>query len=412
MATEHSDNPDLRDRGYIYWRLLSADAEAAKAVVLADRPVIQDDTAALEPALQDVLIRNLSNLASVYHKPPEAFVRRMRPAGTYDEDAGQDEDDEYGYSAEEVTATEEQANAKTITTTSSVADDDLLGIGFGSAPAPAPSPFAPAPVAAVPAPAPAGGLDDLFGAPAPAPSHAAPVPSYPVLGEKDGLVMHGAFVRKGGRTVLDLVAEHRSGSGPVNATSLKFNKNSLCLAPSSEAVIFPSVAVGSSGLVSVPLTFNPAAVGTGDVVQAALRDNNSGRVLYFNIPISYGAFFVENGSLDRGVFVETWRNLAGGEKEAADIAREVATLDAEAVKSKLAAKNLFHLATRPGPDPSMQLHYYSARALDNTGNFEGASLLFELTFKQGVPAIKVTAKSALPEPFTKLACAAMKAALA
>jgi vesicle coat complex subunit len=30
MATVESDNPDLRDRGYIYWRLLVADADAAK----------------------------------------------------------------------------------------------------------------------------------------------------------------------------------------------------------------------------------------------------------------------------------------------------------------------------------------------------------------------------------------------
>ena len=30
MATVESDNPDLRDRGYIYWRLLCADADAAK----------------------------------------------------------------------------------------------------------------------------------------------------------------------------------------------------------------------------------------------------------------------------------------------------------------------------------------------------------------------------------------------
>jgi AP-1 complex subunit beta-1 len=29
MATEESDNPDLRDRGFIYWRLLSTDPEAA-----------------------------------------------------------------------------------------------------------------------------------------------------------------------------------------------------------------------------------------------------------------------------------------------------------------------------------------------------------------------------------------------
>ena len=30
LATQDSDNPDLRDRGYIYWRLLSTDPVAAK----------------------------------------------------------------------------------------------------------------------------------------------------------------------------------------------------------------------------------------------------------------------------------------------------------------------------------------------------------------------------------------------
>jgi AP-1 complex subunit beta-1 len=30
MATDESDNPDLRNRGYIYWRMLSEDPETAK----------------------------------------------------------------------------------------------------------------------------------------------------------------------------------------------------------------------------------------------------------------------------------------------------------------------------------------------------------------------------------------------
>lgn len=34
MATQDSDNPDLRDRGFIYWRLLSTDPAAAKEVRL------------------------------------------------------------------------------------------------------------------------------------------------------------------------------------------------------------------------------------------------------------------------------------------------------------------------------------------------------------------------------------------
>lgn len=34
LATQDSDNPDLRDRGFIYWRLLSTDPGAAKEVSL------------------------------------------------------------------------------------------------------------------------------------------------------------------------------------------------------------------------------------------------------------------------------------------------------------------------------------------------------------------------------------------
>lgn len=52
-------------------RLLSTDPEAAKEVVLAEKPVIADTTSNLEPALLDLLLQQLSTLASVYHKPPE-----------------------------------------------------------------------------------------------------------------------------------------------------------------------------------------------------------------------------------------------------------------------------------------------------------------------------------------------------
>ena len=67
-ATENSDDPDLRDRGYVYWRLLVADPDAARAVVLAERPVISDDTSAIEASTLDMLISNLSTLSAIYHK--------------------------------------------------------------------------------------------------------------------------------------------------------------------------------------------------------------------------------------------------------------------------------------------------------------------------------------------------------
>lgn len=75
IATERSDNPDLRDRGFVYWRLLSSNPKAARAVVLADRPEISCDTFAIDDDYLDRLMNHISTLASVYHKPPEAFVK-------------------------------------------------------------------------------------------------------------------------------------------------------------------------------------------------------------------------------------------------------------------------------------------------------------------------------------------------
>lgn len=94
MATEESDNPDLRDRGFIYWRLLSTDPEAAKMVVLGDKPVIEDDTFRLDPALLNVLIGQIATLSSVYHKPPEAFVVRG-PRGVGGTEEFEEEEEEY-----------------------------------------------------------------------------------------------------------------------------------------------------------------------------------------------------------------------------------------------------------------------------------------------------------------------------
>ncbi|CAE6499297.1 unnamed protein product [Rhizoctonia solani] len=72
LATEEVDNPDLRDRGYMYWRLLSTDATAAKEVVLAEKPPISTDTDRMERGALDQLLLHTGTLGSIYHKNPEA----------------------------------------------------------------------------------------------------------------------------------------------------------------------------------------------------------------------------------------------------------------------------------------------------------------------------------------------------
>jgi vesicle coat complex subunit len=71
-STEESDNPDLRDRGYIYWRMLSTDPQATKFVVLGDKPEFNlDDTDGYDEGFLNNLIENIGCLSSVYHITPD-----------------------------------------------------------------------------------------------------------------------------------------------------------------------------------------------------------------------------------------------------------------------------------------------------------------------------------------------------
>ncbi|KAJ3111403.1 AP-2 complex subunit beta [Physocladia obscura] len=69
LATQGVENPDIRDRAYIYWRLLSSNPQAAKAVVLAEKPPIESDNSTVSETLLDELIYHIGSLASVYHRP-------------------------------------------------------------------------------------------------------------------------------------------------------------------------------------------------------------------------------------------------------------------------------------------------------------------------------------------------------
>ena len=44
LSTEEADNPDLKDRAYIYWRMLSADPGKTQDVVLSAKPQIAHDS--------------------------------------------------------------------------------------------------------------------------------------------------------------------------------------------------------------------------------------------------------------------------------------------------------------------------------------------------------------------------------
>ncbi|CAO3583435.1 unnamed protein product [Absidia cylindrospora] len=78
QASTECDNADIRDRGYIYWRLLSTDPQAAKAIVLSEKPEIDEKLQDVPSSLLDELISQIGTLASVYYKPSETFVHGQK----------------------------------------------------------------------------------------------------------------------------------------------------------------------------------------------------------------------------------------------------------------------------------------------------------------------------------------------
>ncbi|KAL5627884.1 hypothetical protein BROUX41_002632 [Berkeleyomyces rouxiae] len=86
-ATEETDNPDLRDRAYMYWRLLSTDMAAAKHVVMGEKPAISSESEKLDPHTLEEMCLNVGTLATVYLKPVQSVFRSARPRKLQDSPA-------------------------------------------------------------------------------------------------------------------------------------------------------------------------------------------------------------------------------------------------------------------------------------------------------------------------------------
>ena len=73
-TTEEIDNPDLRDRGFMYWRMLAISPAVAKDIVLSEKPAITTDSDRMDRGALDQLLLHTGTLGSIYHKNPEVIM--------------------------------------------------------------------------------------------------------------------------------------------------------------------------------------------------------------------------------------------------------------------------------------------------------------------------------------------------
>uniref|UniRef100_A0A1D1XM11 Beta-adaptin-like protein n=1 Tax=Anthurium amnicola TaxID=1678845 RepID=A0A1D1XM11_9ARAE len=375
-ATVETDNPDLRDRAYIYWRLLSTDPEAAKDIVLAEKPVISDDSNQLDPSLLDELLANIATLSSVYHKPPETFVSRAKASIPKPEDDEYPDGGETGYSESPSHAAESAPSPST----SSIAPDIS-----NSHPASGPPP----PPAAVP-----DLLGDLIGldnalvpADQPTTPSGPPLPVLLPLSTGQGLQISAQLTRRDGQIFYNLLFENNSQVS-LDGFMIQFNKNTFGLAAAGPLQV-PLLQPGSLARTLLPMVLfqNLSPGPPSSLFQVAVK-NNQQPVWYLNDKISLQVFFMEDGRMERQSFLQTWKSLPDSNEIVKDLPNLIIH-SVDATIEHLAASNVFFIAKRR--NANNELLYLSAKVPQNI------PFLIELTTVVGTPGVKCAVKTPNPE---------------
>uniref|UniRef100_A0A8C7RX71 AP complex subunit beta n=1 Tax=Oncorhynchus mykiss TaxID=8022 RepID=A0A8C7RX71_ONCMY len=399
LATQDSDNPDLRDRGYIYWRLLSTDPVAAKEVVLAEKPLISEETDLIEPTLLEELICHIGTLASVYHKPPSAFVEGSRgvmhkrlPARTGSGESTESPDvGAAGGSAPEA--------APSIIPSQGDLLGDLLNLDM-----------APPTTSGPPPPSTGmqmggmdllgGGLDSLVGISHSVDPYAA-TPGQPVnpfwvkwslrsdgilclqvwlpAMKAKGLEISGTFARRAGVIQMELILTNKAMS-VMTDFAIQFNRNSFGLAPAGPLQVLTPLGPNQTIEVSLPLsTVGPVMkMDPLNNLQVAVKNNID--VFYFSCQYPISMLFVEDGKMERQVFLATWKDIPNDNESQFQI--KDCHLNSDAASSKLQGSNIFTIAKRTVEGQDM---LYMSIKLSN-----GIWVLAELRVQAGNPNYTVS----------------------
>ena len=79
LATEQVSNPDIKDRAFIYWRMLSTSPQKTQDVVLGKKPNVACDTYNMfDEQLVDKLICGIGGLSSIYHKTQTEWMKEQQ----------------------------------------------------------------------------------------------------------------------------------------------------------------------------------------------------------------------------------------------------------------------------------------------------------------------------------------------
>jgi AP-1 complex subunit beta-1 len=419
LASEKNENPDVRDRGYIYWRMLSSDTELAKKVVLSERPVINEDAVAFEPALLENLINNVSMVSSVFHKNAEVLIPKVviavakrgpeedeidlspsevaedakedgkkkddkkdEPKSKYDEKPKKDDKKKVDIKAPGKDKKDKKEEPKP------TADIDLLGLDTPSEPT----------KPDIQKQSSGGGIDLLdilggstsnsksetispqFSQPAQPEvfqnvvqiDSATPVPFEVILkenqggtGGKSGLKLEGAFLRENQKIILGLKITNLTNA-PITEFDAQIKPNYFGL----KIDAFPSLSIAPNKPTEIKLLITnkgtPDSTAPATPLTLTVGLKCSLDVFYLNIPCMFHVLLEGTGELKADEFKKLWKDIPNTNElmfEMTDLNPAMKNVDA--IKKALRKNNIFYLAARSSQAGS-QIMYFTSKSIDGT----------------------------------------------
>lgn len=259
-ATEKCLNPDVRDRAYIYWRLLSTDPAATRELVLSEKPLVADVDESIPIQTLDKLIEQIGFISSVTHVLMEKTTSKVRETAIKQDQENENDDFEIEGDIKTIQKLETTQTVSQVT--------DLLSMDMDIPAAPAKSLRAVVPLQAV-----------LIGDVA------------STEGQR-GLAIRAAFQRINSEITLELEFTNVADT-QISEFALQFNINYLGLTPS-VPLSTPPLSPPSPLLEKVKITSSdrtdPAPPSVPLLIQSAIKCSLG--IFYFQIPCMLTALLV------------------------------------------------------------------------------------------------------------------------
>jgi hypothetical protein len=122
-----------------------------------------------------------------------------------------------------------------------------------------------------------------------------------------GLEVTGTFSRKNGQIVMEMTLFNKA-IAPMSGFGLQLNKNSFGLLPAQQLNV-PSIPPNQSFEVSLPLGSTGPVQRMDPLTNLQVAMKNNVDVFYYACVVPIHVFFIENGQMEKKVFLATWKDI-------------------------------------------------------------------------------------------------------